>query len=465
LFKGGTYTLTTENIPLLSAIYKVPSGEQTFHSEVYFINKTVHTGIKWGTNSRIRMFDPYSGMHIALGASGKFNLAVSDSKRLILKLVGTTDIFAHSHTVDVDEEDNAKNSDKNKYRNDDTKSSDKNKARNDSSKNILDYIKSVIVTKVRTSFASVIKENGWSILEIDAHIEELSDGIKQKINPELEDYGLTMPEFFIMSISTPEDSDDPNERADYLRMKRQFGEKYLNVTEEQNKEAIALAAQKRKLIEAETAAQLKVIEAQGKAESMKLEGFAEAEVQRAQGYNVKDKMAFDVQKTFAENIGNIGGNGGSAMGDLVGLGAGLGMMSKIGKQVGNMMDMTSDNQLGSESVSEAKQSWDCSCGAKGVTGKFCNECGKPKPAPKETWDCDCGAKAQVGKFCSECGKQKPAPIEAWNCKCGAVGQTGKFCIECGEPRPTIAKTWDCACGAKNQTGKFCSECGKTRSDN
>ena len=49
---------------------------------------------------------------------------------------------------------------------------------------------------------------------------------------------------------------------------------------------------------------------------------------------------------------------------------------------------------------------------------------------------------------------------AWNCACGKTGNTGKFCSECGKPRPDGA--WFCTeCGAKN-TGKFCSECGKPR---
>lgn len=73
-----------------------------------------------------------------------------------------------------------------------------------------------------------------------------------------------------------------------------------------------------------------------------------------------------------------------------------------------------------------------------------------------TWKCECGAE-NSGKFCAECGKPKPQPAE-WICSCGTVN-TGKFCSECGSPRP--AGKWICSCGAEN-TGKFCSECGKPR---
>ncbi len=81
----------------------------------------------------------------------------------------------------------------------------------------------------------------------------------------------------------------------------------------------------------------------------------------------------------------------------------------------------------------AAGSWKCSCGAVN-TGKFCAECGSPKPAEPEGWKCSCGA-VNTGKFCPECGKPKPAA--APKCaNCGyepADGVAPKFCPECGKP--------------------------------
>ena len=81
----------------------------------------------------------------------------------------------------------------------------------------------------------------------------------------------------------------------------------------------------------------------------------------------------------------------------------------------------------------------------------------PKPAVGG-WKCACG-KENTGKFCSECGSPKPAPAGAWKCTCGKEN-TGKFCSECGARRPESGK-WTCTCGAENE-GKFCAECGKPR---
>jgi membrane protease subunit (stomatin/prohibitin family) len=79
--------------------------------------------------------------------------------------------------------------------------------------------------------------------------------------------------------------------------------------------------------------------------------------------------------------------------------------------------------------------WKCSCGTDN-TGKFCMECGSPKPA-ESGWTCACGA-LNKGKCCSECGAKKPAGVPQYKCdKCGWQPEdptkAPKFCPECGDP--------------------------------
>lgn len=58
---------------------------------------------------------------------------------------------------------------------------------------------------------------------------------------------------------------------------------------------------------------------------------------------------------------------------------------------------------------------------------------QPAPAAPAGWTCACGHAGNTGKFCAECGQPKPASDE-WTCACGTVNK-GKFCANCGNPRP------------------------------
>lgn len=68
----------------------------------------------------------------------------------------------------------------------------------------------VISTAVKTTLSSVIKAQNINILEVDEHLNEIGKELHQKILPEFEEFGITIPQFYLTTVVLPED--DPNFR-------------------------------------------------------------------------------------------------------------------------------------------------------------------------------------------------------------------------------------------------------------
>ena len=444
LFGAGRYTLQTQQLPLLEKIYKLPTDtEGTFHSEVYFVNLATQMGVKWGTDSKVRLFDPASGLHIEIGASGEFNIRVTDSRKLLLKVVGTTGGLGQEQLLGIG---NGKG-----------------------------FFRSMVMTQVKSYLAQTIKENTINILEIDEHLMALSGALRERINAALDEYGLTMPEFYVSRIVTPDD--DPN----FRRMKEQYAEQYLLVRQEGIRKAEAEAAADRKAVEAQTAARMKIIGAQGEAEALKIQKQAEAEAYRMQaeaeaaemrmkGYTYQQETSRQVGMEAMKNGLGGGANAAGALGDLAGLGVSLGAMgSVIGMTKDALNPMTQDAaQMGAAVGAAVAGGWDCPvCGHKNITTNFCPDCGGKKPEAKTGWDCaQCGTKNIQSKFCPNCGAKKPEEASGWTCPdCGTKDILSKFCPNCGARKPEEKRGWICPeCGTKNIMTNFCPNCGRKKDE-
>ena len=422
-FTAGRHTLVTNNIPKVRDYMKLGTGGvNVFHCEVYFINMVTQMGIRWGTDSKVRLFDPASGLHVEIGASGNFNMRVTDSRKLILKLVGTTEGLLQS---DVSGEGKSYGT---------------------------GMFRALIINKVKATLARIIKEENLNILEIDAYLDVLSSKLMVDINAILEEYGLTMPEFYVTSIVTPDD--DPN----FMRLKQQFADKTLKVREEEVRKAEAEAAQQRKIVEAQTEAQLKAVNAQGEADALLIKAKAEADAYKMQaeaeavemkmkGYTYRDETARQVGLEAMQNGITGGGSGsggaGGAIGDVASLGVTLGAM-------GGVINMTRDAMAPIMGESQKVGEGFGNVVAGGATGAAApvgqGVPGAPVVPGAAAPQGVPGAAAPQGAsvpgaqgFPVDAGMPVApvAPAEgAWNCPvCGKAGITSRFCPDCGSARP------------------------------
>ena len=139
-------------------------------------------------------------------------------------------------------------------------------------------------------------------------------------------------------------------------------------------------------------------------------------------------MAGRMTNATANAMETAAANEGGAMNGFIGMNMAGGVMGGGFNAAQQFYNMGAQQQM-QQAQQPVQNGWKCGCGAVN-TGKFCSECGTPKPA--DGWKCSCGA-VNNGKFCTTCGAKKPAT----KCdKCGwepAPGAAPKFCPECGDP--------------------------------
>lgn len=270
LFGPGKYTLDTQNIPILRRFLNLPTGGKTpFHCEVYFVNKTQQMAIKWGTDSQVQYMEPTYKFPLQIGCSGEMTLSVSDSRRLLVKIVGTEKGLTQAELVQ-------------KFR-------------------------AYLMSKIKPYIALTMQTAEFSIFEVDAHMDEISSALKEKLMPDFTEYGISLDKFFVTTIAKP-DGESAYEKFKDLHIRQ-----YSDVAEAQLK-------QKVDIIEQQTEAQKLVIESQ-----------AIAQKRAQEGYTYQQERGFDVARDLAQN---------EASGDMTNLGIGLGMMGGVAKTMGDIMGDT-----------------------------------------------------------------------------------------------------------------------------
>ena len=278
LFGPGRYTLETQNIPKVGKVLNRATGDKTpFHCEVYFINKTEQMSVKWGTDSKVTYIEPSYGFPISIGASGEMSLRAENSRKLLLKLVGTENCLGQQKLVS--------------------------------------FFRAFLMTRVKTYIAQYMKNNAVSVFEIDEHLTAFSESLHGRLAPDFADYGISLERFFVTQVVKP-DGDRQYEKFKELHFRQ-----YADIAE-------AKLRQQNVLIYAQTEAQKVVIDSQ-----------AQATKRAQEGYTYAQERGFDVAEKVAQNeaVGQFT-NMGVGLGTMAGVGGAVGGM--VGNAVGDAMNAT-----------------------------------------------------------------------------------------------------------------------------
>jgi len=171
VFTAGTYTLDTNNLPILQSVLNIPFGGKTpFTAEIYYVNIATKLDILWGTIDPIQIIDPKYFTKLRVRAFGQFGLKIVDYTLFFTELIGSMNL------CDVI-----------KY------------------EKVLEFYKGLLITKVKSVIADIIVNQKISALEITAKLDDISKTAYERIHGDFERYGFNMVNFYIQSINFPDE--------------------------------------------------------------------------------------------------------------------------------------------------------------------------------------------------------------------------------------------------------------------
>jgi len=174
VFKPGTHTLNTKNLPILTTLKGWKYGfDSPFKAEVYFVNTRLFTDEKWGTKNPVMLSDERFGL-TEIRAFGTYSFRISDAGKFVVDVVGTDGNFTN---YEVNE-----------------------------------HLKSLIVTR----FTDTVGEANLPLELYAANTSELSETCQEVMKPEFERVGIELEKFYIENVSMPEEL--KKEIFDYSRL-------------------------------------------------------------------------------------------------------------------------------------------------------------------------------------------------------------------------------------------------------
>ena len=169
VFGEGTHTISAKNLPLLEKIINLPFGGRTpFTAEVWYVNKVIRRGLKFGTPQPIRVSDPrYSGVDIPVRAHGDYSIRVKDCQMLLNEFVGTQHLFTTDEFVK--------------------------------------QFATMAIQELNKNLKRYAREQNISTLDFPEYAPEIADFIKDTLTGKFDLYGIELVDFQFAHVGPNED--------------------------------------------------------------------------------------------------------------------------------------------------------------------------------------------------------------------------------------------------------------------
>jgi excisionase family DNA binding protein len=161
-FQPGKYSLTTENIPILTKLqgWKYGFGSP-FKADVYFVTTRLFTGNKWGTSNPIMMRDTDFGI-VRTRAFGTYDFHITDPKLFLKEVAGSDQHFR------------------------------------------LDEFADTMRSRIVSLFSEALAQAKIPVLDVASRYSEVGQALLPLINPVVTaKYGLEMTSFILENVSVP----------------------------------------------------------------------------------------------------------------------------------------------------------------------------------------------------------------------------------------------------------------------
>jgi membrane protease subunit (stomatin/prohibitin family) len=163
VFQPGMFTLTTQNIPILSTLQGWKYGfESPFKAEIYFVSTRKFTDLKWGTPGPATMRDSEFGI-VRATAFGIYTIRVKDAGTFIKDIAGTEGRFT------------------------------------------TEQIQENLRGKIGLRIKEVLPELGLSIIDLEAKVTLMGQMLRDRIGPDFEAMGLELCEVQVQDVGLPEE--------------------------------------------------------------------------------------------------------------------------------------------------------------------------------------------------------------------------------------------------------------------